>query len=426
MAKTAVEKIIGAHAGQDVAAGDVVTARVDRVLLHDVTGPIALDQFEVMGARRLADPDAVVLVNDHIAPAKDVVSATNLARMRDFATAHGARLFDAGAGIEHTLLPEQGLVAPGGLVIGTDSHTCTAGAFGALGVGLGSSDIAAAMALGSFWLPVPATIRVDFRGVPGRFVAGKDLILAVLGRIGCDGSLDRALEFTGEGIGALGMEARMALCNMAVEASATTCFVPPDAATRAWAEAKGVAAHYVWSDADAVWDSEIAIDLAAVGPLCARPFSPGNVASVERVVREVGPLAIQQVYIGNCSNGTLTDLRQAASVLRGRRVAPGVTAIAVPATRAIYRAALAEGVIDTLLEAGAIIGPPTCGACAGLHMGVLAAGQRAVATINRNFRGRMGAADAEIYLANAYVAAACAVAGRLAHPAEVMGEEGPG
>ncbi len=426
MAKTAVEKIIGAHAGQDVAAGDVVTARVDRVLLHDVTGPIALDQFEAMGARRLADPDAVVLVNDHIAPAKDVVSATNLARMRDFATAHGARLFDAGAGIEHTLLPEQGLVAPGGLVIGTDSHTCTAGAFGALGVGLGSSDIAAAMALGSFWLPVPATIRVDFRGVPGRFVAGKDLILAVLGRIGCDGSLDRALEFTGEGIGALGMEARMALCNMAVEASATTCFVPPDAATRAWAEAKGVAAHYVWSDADAVWDSEIAIDLAAVGPLCARPFSPGNVASVERVVREVGPLAIQQVYIGNCSNGTLTDLRQAASVLRGRRVAPGVTAIAVPATRAIYRAALAEGVIDTLLEAGAIIGPPTCGACAGLHMGVLAAGQRAVATINRNFRGRMGAADAEIYLANAYVAAACAVAGRLAHPAEVMGEEGPG
>ncbi len=420
MDKTAVEKIIGAHAGQEVAAGDVVTARVDRVLLHDVTGPIALDQFRAMGARHLADPHAVALVNDHIAPAKDVISATNLARMREFAVAYGARLFDVGAGIEHTLLPEQGLVAPGGLVVGTDSHTCTAGAFAALGIGLGSSDIAAAMALGSFWLPVPATIRVVFRGAPGRFVAGKDLILAVLGRIGTDGALDRALEFTGEGIEALGMEARMALCNMAVEASATTCFVPPDAATRAWAESKGVAARYVESDPDAAWDSEVEIDLGATGPLCARPFSPANVASVETVAREAGPLAIQQVYIGNCSNGTLTDLRQAAEVLRGRRVARGVTAVAVPATRAIYRAAIAEGVIDALVEAGVVIGPPTCGACAGLHMGVLAAGQRAVATINRNFRGRMGAADAEIYLANAYVAAASAVAGRLAHPEEVL------
>lgn len=416
MGSTAAEKIFAAHAGRPVRAGEIVTARVDRALLHDITGPVAIEQFAAMGATRLAEPSAVVLVNDHFSPAKDIPSARNLRLMREFAGRHGAHLFDVGAGIEHTLLPERGLVAPGDLIVGTDSHTCTYGAFGALGLGMGSSDVAAAMALGELWFAVPATIRVEYTGTKGAFVTGKDLILALLGRIGTDGGLERCLEFAGEGVWALSMDERMALCNMSVEASATACFVPPDETTRAWAEDRGVRFTPVASDPDAEWAEALRIDLDGLPPLCARPFSPGNVAPVA----ETEGVAIDQVYIGNCSNGTLTDLRQAASVLRGRRVARGVTAIAVPATQRIFREAAREGLLEALSEAGVVIGPPTCGACAGLHMGVLAEGQRAVATINRNFRSRMGAADAEIYLANAYVAAASAVAGRLADPREVV------
>src|SRR6185437_252821 len=268
MGLTAAEKIFSEHAGRPARAGEIVTARLDRILLHDITGPVAIEQLQAMGARRLAAPDAVVLVNDHFAPAKDVASARNLRLMRDFATAFGAHLCDVGEGIEHTLLPERGLVAPGDIVIGTDSHTCTYGAFAALGIGMGSSDVAAAMALGELWFTVPATLRALYSGTRGPFVTGKDLILALLGRIGTDGALGRCLEFTGEAVAGLAMDERMALCNMAVEAGATTCFVPPDTATRQWAAERGVAGRFAESDPDAAVET-IAIALNGMGPLCA-------------------------------------------------------------------------------------------------------------------------------------------------------------
>jgi 3-isopropylmalate/(R)-2-methylmalate dehydratase large subunit len=418
MGMTATEKIFAAHADRaQVEPGEIVTTRVDRAVLHDITGPITIEQLDAMGVRSIPDPDRVVLVNDHFAPPKDVPSAEGLRTMHRFAERFGLQhMYDIGTGgIEHTLVPELGLLKPGDLVIGTDSHTCTHGAYDALGIGLGSSDVAAAIALGETWFTVPATIRVEYRGSRQPFVTGKDLILALLGKIGVDGALERSLEFVGEGVAALNMDERMALCNMAVEASATTCIVPADEATRSWAEAKKLPWNPVTSDNDAVFDSEVKIDLAEVEPLCAKPFSPDNVA----LVKETKGIKVDQVYIGNCSNGTLTDMRQAASLFKGRRVARNVRAIAVPATQNVYRAALKEGLIDIFLEAGVVVGPPTCGACAGLHMGVLADGQTCIATINRNFRGRMGAANAQIYLANAYVAAASAVAGELVDPREI-------
>ena len=421
MGLTAAEKIFGAHTVEGTArAGQFVTARVDRVLLNDVSGPLAFRQMQAMGASRVADPSRVVLVNDHFVPPKDVAAAANLTTMRRFAAEQGIQHFYdfPEGGIEHTLMPEKGLVAPGELIAGGDSHTCTYGAFGALGTGLGSTDMAALLALGELWFQVPETIRYDVVGRKQPFVSGKDLILHLIGRFGVDGATYRCMEFAGEGMAQFNMDERMAVCNMAVEAGAKTCIVLPDEVTRQWARQMAFDRPYreVSSDPDATFAERHTVRLEEIPPLVAAPHSPGNVQPVE-AFRGV---QVHQVYIGNCSNGTLTDLRQAAQVVKGRRVARGVRAIVVPATQAIYRQALAEGLLATLAEAGFTIAAPTCGACFGGHMGVLDRGEVAVATTNRNFRGRMGHPESQVYLANAYVAAAAAVAGELVPPAAVL------
>lgn len=420
MGMTLAEKIFAAHAGQrEVSAGDLVFARVDRALLNDITGPLAFTQLQAMGVESVRDKERVVLVGDHFAPPKDIAAAEGLRSLKVFAEHQriGHHYGVGDGGIEHTLLPERGLVRPGDLIVGGDSHTCTYGAFGALGTGMGSTDIAAAIAMGELWFMVPQTIRIELNGRKPDWVTGKDLILRVLQDITTDGATYHCLEFTGPAVEALSMDERMALCNMAVEAGAKTCIVPADQVTREWAQCVGVDGYVeLRSDEDASFLEVRRYDITGMEPLCARPFSPDNVAPV----RETRDIVVDQVYIGNCANGTLTDLRQAASVFKGRKVARGVRCILVPATQRIYQQALKEGLIQTFLEAGVVMSPPTCGACAGLHMGVLADGQVAVATTNRNYRGRMGAASSQVYLANAWVAAATAVSGRLAHPQEVL------
>lgn len=415
---TAVEKMFAAKSGAAaVRAGEIVSARFDRALLNDASGPIAFTQLRAMGATRMPDAERIVLVGDHFAPPKDVAAADGLRALKLFAREHNiSHHYGVGdGGIEHTLMPERGLVRPGDLIVGGDSHTCTAGAFGAFGIGMGSTDIAAAMAMGSLWFTVPETIIVEFHGQRNPFVTGKDLILALLREISVDGAAYRCLEFTGRALAALSIDERMALCNMAAEAGAKTCVVPADAVTDTWSTSiHGETFASVKSDPDAEIHSVVRIDVGAVQPLCAHPHSPDN---VHAVADSVG-VAIDQVYIGNCANGTLTDLRQATSVLAGRKVADGVRCIVVPATQRIFRAALQEGLIDALVEAGAVISPSTCGACAGLHMGVMTDGEVTLATTNRNYRGRMGSPLSRVYLANAWVAASAAVAGEITLPME--------
>lgn len=419
MGRTMAEKILARHAGvPDAVAGDLLIVKVDLVVVHDANGHLAFQTFAKFGATRVFDPDRVVLVSDHFAPAKDTQSAWALSAMRRFAQEQGLRYaFElTDGGIEHSLIPEKGLVAPGDVILGADSHTCTAGAFGAFGMGMGSADIAAAMALGEQWLPVPQTIRCEFVGKRHPFITGKDLILTVIGKIGVDGASYQALEFAGTAMTRFNLDERMALCNMAVEAGAETGMVPPDEATLAYARER---VHRpfapVLPDADAVYSAVHTFDLCHLEPLVAVPYSPGNVAPVS----SVAGVPVNQVYIGNCANGTLTDLRQAAHVLRDKHIAPGVRLIVVPATQEIYRQAMREGLLLALSEAGAAISTPTCGACCGVHNGVLAAGEVAVTTTNRNFRGRMGHVQSQVYLANAYVAAASALTGVLQDPAGV-------
>jgi len=359
-------------------------------------------------------------VADHFTPAKDALSAALQKTLQEWCTAQGVTYYGQGrGGIEHTLLCEEGWVTPGAVIAGGDSHTCTYGALGAFGTGLGSTDIAFCLAFGEFWQAVPATIRVIFEGERRPYVTGKDLILAVIAHIGVAGGTNHVLEFIGPGAEALSVDERLAVANMAVEAGAETGLFPADDRTAAYLASR---ARWPWkaerSDPDAQFAQTVRIALDDLPPLVAAPHSPGNVRPIE----EVRGVRVDQVYIGNCANGTLTDLRQAAEVLRGRRVHPRVRMIVVPATYTIYRQALREGLIETFLEAGAVVSPPTCGACFGGHMGVLASGERAVTTTNRNFRGRMGAPDAEVYLSNAWVAAAAAVAGEIVHPADVLSE----
>lgn len=400
-------------------AGRFVTGWVDRILLNDISGPLAFRKMQEMGAQRVAHPDRVVLVNDHFVPPKDLPSAINFTLMRRFAVEQGIEHcydFNVG-GIEHALLPEHGLVAPGHFIAGGDSHTCTYGAFAALGTGLGSTDMAALLAVGELWFMVPQTIRHDFVGHRQRFVTGKDPILHIVGRWGVDGAAYRCMEFGGPALADFNIDERMALCNMAVEAGAKTCIVEPDEVTRAWARsAQGLPSRENVSDRDALFAARHTIDLSAFGPLVAAPHSPGNV----KPLAEVAGTRVDQVYVGNCSNGTMTDLRQVAEVVRGKRIARHVRAIIVPATQAIYRQALAEGLLQIFAEAGMTISTPTCGACFGGHMGLLDRGEVAVATTNRNFRGRMGHPEAQVYLANAYVAAAAAVAGEIVPPESAL------
>jgi 3-isopropylmalate/(R)-2-methylmalate dehydratase large subunit len=394
--------------------------RCDVVMANDVSGPVAFRAMERMGATTVFDPSRVVMVADHFMPAKDARSAELQRRLKEWSDRHRVTYYGQGrGGIEHTLLVEEGWVVPGSVIAGGDSHTCTYGALGAFGTGLGSTDIAACLAFGEFWQAVPATIRVEFSGEKGRFVTGKDLILAVIGEIGVGGGTNAVLEFVGEGAKALSIDERLAVANMAVEAGAETGIFPADATVfeylagrtdRRWQAER--------SDPDAQFARDVAIDLDSLAPQIALPHLPGNVVPVE----EVAGRKIDQVYIGNCANGTMTDLRQTAEMLRGHSVHADCRAIVVPATQRIYREALREGLLDLFVEAGAVVSTPTCGACFGGHMGVLGAGERAITTTNRNFKGRMGSTEAEVHIANAWVAAAAAVAGEVVDPADVLAE----
>jgi 3-isopropylmalate/(R)-2-methylmalate dehydratase large subunit len=414
---TLSEKILLAHTeAKELAPGDFVMVGCDVVMANDLGGPLAARELARM-TDRVFDPERIVVVADHFAPAKDTRSAELQKTVKDWALAQGVTFYDQGrGGIEHTVLIEEGWIVPGSVVVGTDSHTCTYGALGAFGTGMGATDVAGCMAMGSFWQIVPGTIVVELAGEKRGFVGGKDLILAVIAEIGVGGATNMALEFVGDGASALSIDERMAVSNMAVEAGADTGLFPADAVTAAYLEGRTARA---WSAERSDPDAEVArrlrIDVSALGPLVAAPHSPGNVVPLADVLGT----KIDQVYIGNCANGTMTDLRQAADMLRGHRVHERCRAIVVPASQRIYRQALAEGLLDLFVESGCAVSTPTCGACFGGHSGVLAAGETAITTTNRNFKGRMGSPEAGVYLANAWVAAAAAVAGEIADPADL-------
>ena len=418
MAHTLAEKILLAHTdADDIRPGEIVMIRCDLVMANDVSGPVAFRQLEEMGAKEVFDPAKVVMVCDHFSPASSVRSADMLRRLKAWSESYGVTFYGQGrGGIEHTLLCEEGWIVPGSVVAGGDSHTCTYGALGAFGTGLGSTDIAACLAFGEFWQVVPGTIQVEYTGERQPFVAGKDLILAVIAEIGVAGGTNTALEFVGEGAEALSIDERLAVSNMAVEAGAETGFFPADDKISEYLEGR---TNRPWeaerSDPDAEFVRQVHIDLSNLPPLIAMPHSPGNVSAVADIVGR----KIDQVYIGNCANGTMTDLRQVAEIWAGRRIHDDCRAIVVPATQKIYREAMAEGLLDLFVEAGAIVSTPTCGACFGGGMGLLGPGEAAIATTNRNFRGRMGSGEAEVHLANAYVAAAAALAGEIVHPGDV-------
>lgn len=419
MPMTITEKLLARAAGRDeVRPGEFVNCRLDLVLANDVTAPIAIEKLAEMGATRVFDPERVVLVCDHYTPTKDIPAAEQVKKVRDFARQHGIlHYYEAcGGGIEHIILPEKGLVLPGDVVVGADSHTCTYGALGAFATGVGSTDAAAAMATGECWFRVPESMRFVYTGELGRWLTGKDLILHTIARIGVDGALYKAMEFTGPVVERLPMPDRFTMCNMAIEAGGKNGIVAPDKVTAEWvAPRAGRAWLELASDADAEYAAEHHIDCSGLEPAVAFPHLPENV----RPISEVGDVSIDQAVIGACTNGWLEDLRRAAEVMRGRKVAQWVRCIVLPGSYEIFLAAVREGIIETFLEAGCVVGPSTCGPCLGGHMGVLAAGERAVATTNRNFIGRMGHPESEVYLASPYVAAASAVAGRIISPAEL-------
>jgi 3-isopropylmalate/(R)-2-methylmalate dehydratase large subunit len=419
MAQTLAEKILAAHAGREsVRPGEFINAQVDLVLASELSGVVALREFNRFAGARIFDPRKVVFVFDHFTPNKDIASAEIVRECREFAIRTGIRYFDVGrAGIQHVLLPEQGLVSPGDLIAGADSHTCTYGALGAFGTGVGSTDAAAAMALGELWLKVPESVKVVYHGTLRPWVSGKDLIIHTIARLGVDGARYQALEFAGPVIDGLDMASRLTMANMAIEAGAKAGLIAPDTTTMRFVGAAGGRADRVyWSDPDAEYARVIELDVSDLEPQVAVPFLPENA----RPVSTLGEIEIDQVVIGMCTNGTLADLRQAARVLAGRKVHPRVRAIVIPGTQEVYLAAIREGLIETFIEANCVVSTPTCGPCLGGHMGVLAAGERCVSTSNRNFRGRMGHLSSEVYLANPAIAAASAIAGR------VVGPESPG
>ncbi|MBN2583096.1 MAG: 3-isopropylmalate dehydratase large subunit [Planctomycetes bacterium] len=416
---TITEKIIAAHAGRDeVSAGDFVYANVDIALGNDITAPIAIREFEAAGVQDVFDRTRVVLVPDHFTPNKDIKSAEQSKILRDFARKHDlTHYWEVGeVGIEHALLPEQGVVGPGDLVIGADSHTCTYGALGAFSTGVGSTDLAAAMATGKVWLKVPAALKFVFSGKLDPWAGGKDLVLYTIGQIGVDGALYRSMEFCGPVIEVLGMDDRMSMCNMAIEAGGKNGIIAPDAVTRQYVDGRAEREPvYYASDADARYEKTYQWDVTGMGPMVACPNLPENV----KAVGELKDVAVDQSVIGSCTNGRISDLRIAAKILKGKKVAKGCRCLVIPATQEIYLAAMREGLLETFVEAGCAVSTPTCGPCLGGHMGILAAGERAIATTNRNFTGRMGHPDSEVYLSNPAVAAASAVTGRITHPKDV-------
>lgn len=421
MKQTITEKIFSEHVGKKVSAGQIVESNIDMVIGNDITTPISIKAFKESGAKKLANPNGFAIVMDHYIPAKDIMSANQAKISRDFAYEHDLPNFfdEKDMGIEHALMPEKGLVVPGDVIIGADSHTCTHGAIGAFSTGMGSTDLAYAMITGKNWFKVPPTIKVEFIGKPGDHIYGKDLILEVIRMIGVDGALYKALEFTGDAMAYLDMDSRFSLCNMAIEAGGKSGIIAVDDITKEFLSKVNLRSepklHY--SDEGANYDQIITIDVSKLEPVIAYPYLPSNGKSVSQAVKD--GIKIDQAFIGSCTNGRLSDLRIAAQILKGKRVAKHTRLIITPATQKIALQAQKEGLMDIFVEAGAVVSNPTCGACLGGYMGILGAGERCISTTNRNFVGRMGDRTSEVYLANSAVAAASAIAGKIVDPRDI-------
>ena len=421
MGMTMTQKILADHAGlQSVTAGQLINARLDMVLGNDVTSPVAINVMAKYGKDKIFDKNRISLVMDHFTPNKDIQSAQNCKQVREFASRHGIRhYYDVGKmGIEHALLPEQGIVTCGDCIIGADSHTCTYGALGAFSTGVGSTDMAAGMMTGMAWFKVPSAIKVVITGKKPQYICGKDVVLELIGRIGVDGALYKSLEFTGEGVAELSLDDRLTISNMAIECGAKNGIFPVDDLTLAYVNGRSEREYKIYeADADAEYESTVTIDLSSLRPTVAFPHLPENTKTIDEAEKE--HIRIDQVVIGSCTNGRMEDMRTAAKILKGRKVANGVRAIIIPATQQIYLDCIKEGLTEIFIEAGAVVSTPTCGPCLGGHMGILAKGERAVSTSNRNFVGRMGHTESEIYLASPAVAAASAVAGYVCGPESV-------
>jgi len=420
MGMTMTQKILAAHAGLDkVEAGQLIMGKLDLVLGNDITAPVAIREFKRMGAQKVFDKKKVALVPDHFTPNKDIKSAEQCRILREFAYDMDIEnYFEVGQmGVEHALIPEKGLVVPGDVVIGADSHTCTYGALGAFSTGVGSTDMAAGMATGQAWFKVPEAIKFVLKGRLGKWVSGKDVILHIIGMIGVDGALYQSMEFVGEGLSSLSMDDRFTIANMAIEAGAKNGIFQVDDTTLEYVKEHSEREYKVYeADEDAEYKKVYEIDLSSITPTVAFPHLPENV----RTFDQIGDIPIHQVVIGSCTNGRLGDLRIAAQILKGQKVHPHVRVIVIPATQKIYLEALREGLLEIFIEAGAVVSTPTCGPCLGGHMGILAKGERAVATTNRNFVGRMGHPESEVYLASPAVAAASAITGKISSPEEVV------
>jgi len=415
---TLAAKILAAHTDKkEVSPGEFINVRLDLILSNDITAPIAIKEFQRIGVSKVFDPKKVVMVLDHFMPSRDIASAENAKLMREFCYEQGALFFEMGkAGIEHVLLPEQALVLPGEVIIGGDSHTCTYGALGAFSTGVGSTDVAAAMATGDLWMKVPPTIRFVYHGSLGKWVGGKDLILYTIGDIGVDGALYSAMEFTGEAIDALPMDGRFTMANMAIEAGGKAGLFRVDNKTQLYIKSRTERPYNVYEpDGDAEYARVIEYDVSDMEPQVALPHLPANA----KPVSEVGEIEINQAVIGSCTNGRLEDLRVAAQILKGKKVHPKMRCIILPGSQQVYLDALSEGFIEIFVRAGAVVSTPTCGPCFGGHTGVLAEGERCISTTNRNFVGRMGSPKSEVYLSNPAVAAASAIAGKIISPEEL-------
>ena len=419
MGMTMTQKILAAHAGLDsVCAGQLIKAKLDMVLGNDITSPVAINEFKKFGFNEVFDKNKISLVMDHFVPNKDIKAAEQTKQCRTFAKTFGIKnYFDVGdMGIEHALLPEKGLVGPGDVIIGADSHTCTYGALGAFSTGVGSTDMAAGMATGEAWFKVPSAIKFNLTGKLGKYVSGKDVILHIIGKIGVDGALYKSMEFVGEGVKSLTIFDRLTIANMAIEAGAKNGIFPVDEETIAYVKERSDREIVAYTaDEDAEYDEVYDIDLSEIKSTVAFPHLPENT----RTIDEVGDVKIDQVVIGSCTNGHYKDLAEAAEIIKGKKVAKNVRAIIIPATQDIYLKAMENGLLKIFIEAGCVVSTPTCGPCLGGYMGILAAGERAVATTNRNFVGRMGDVKSEVYLASPAVAAASAIAGKIAGPNEI-------
>ncbi|MGN0405899.1 MAG: 3-isopropylmalate dehydratase large subunit [Bariatricus sp.] len=421
MGMTMTQKILADHAGLDlVVAGQLIEAKLDVVMANDITGPMALPIFRQM-ADKVFDKDKVVLVPDHFTPNKDIKSAENSKAIQDFAKEQGLKwyLVQGKCGVEHAILPEYGIVAAGECIIGADSHTCTYGALGAFSTGVGTTDISTGMATGELWFKVPSAIKFELTGKPGPYVTGKDVILHIIGRIGVDGALYKSMEFMGDGLKYLTMDDRFTMANMAIEAGAKNGIFMVDEQTEAYLKEHTDKEYKIYApDEDAEYDEVVVVDLSEVRPTVAFPHLPGNAKTIDEI-EAMEPIVINQVVIGSCTNGRISDMRKAAAILKGHTVHPDVRVMVVPATQAVYKQCIKEGLIDIFIDAGCAVNTPSCGPCMGGHMGVMAAGEKCVSTTNRNFVGRMGHVESLIYLASPEVAAASAIAGYIANPEKV-------